>query len=249
MAPVRSAIGVCASVLLCYLGATAAVAASTAATTPTVAPPAQPTSASRFAGALEHPDRLKLIGDDKTLRWTNPGVDFHQFDRIFIERVGVKSDSYSAPIDPKDSKALTDYLRQSLVKALSAPYRVVETTGNGVLRVRITIVDVVATKPETDAEPSTPNATAPSVISAPIGGGAPYLGHSVIAAQFIDGATNTLVAEYAEARFGRKYIIDPNRTALGPSYVESLSTWDYAKQAFDAWSQQFRKRLDELRNR
>src|SRR5438034_351683 len=114
MVPILSAIRACLGVLLCYVGATAAVAAPTAATTAAVAPPA-PMSASRFAGALEHPDRLRAVGDyNTTLRWTSPDVDFRQFDRIFIEPVGVRSESHSAPIDPKDSKALTDYLRQSL---------------------------------------------------------------------------------------------------------------------------------------
>jgi hypothetical protein len=161
----------------------------------------------------------------------------------------VRPDNQTAPLDAKNSKLVVDYLRQSLVKSLRPAYGVVETSGPGVLRVRITIIDVVATRLAPDvAEQTKPGATPPDAVSARVGGGAPYLGHSIITAQFIDDTQNALVAEYLETRIGRKYIFgDRNTAAPVANYVETFSTWDYAKKAFDAWSQQFRRRLDELR--
>ena len=100
MVSVLSAIGFCAGFLLCNPGATPAMAASTATTTPAASSAQESTPASRFAGALEHPDRLKPLDDFTTLRWTNPGVDYRKFSGILIERVGVKTDSHSPPIDP-----------------------------------------------------------------------------------------------------------------------------------------------------
>ena len=56
-------------------------------------------------------------------------------------------------------------------------------------------------------------------------------------------------------QFGRKYVLDANQgigsaaTKGVTGYVNSFSAWAYAKQAFDQWSQDFRKRLDELSGR
>src|SRR4051812_37991606 len=108
MVSVLCTIGAYASLLLWIPGVTPAMAASTAATTPAATPPQQAASASRFAGTLEHPDRLKPLDDFTTLRWTSPGVDYRKISSILVERVSVKTGSHSPPIDPKDSKALAE---------------------------------------------------------------------------------------------------------------------------------------------
>ena len=243
-------LALCINALVFVWTATASAAALNAETTSTVGVNGEASSSDRFAGALDFPTRLTGIGNDNTsLRWTDPTVDFRKYDKIRIDDIHVRPDRQTAPLDAKNSKLLVDYLRQSLVKSLRPAYEVVETSGPGVLRVRLTIIDVVATRPAPDvAEQTKPGATAPDAVSAPVGGGAPYLGHSVITAQFIDDTRHALVAEYLETRIGRKYVFG-NRNTAAPvtNYVETFSTWDYAKKAFDAWSQQFRRRLDELR--
>ncbi|MCG6860258.1 MAG: hypothetical protein LJE70_03100 [Chromatiaceae bacterium] len=64
-----------------------------------------------------------------------------------------------------------------------------------------------------------------------------------------------MVAEYAENEVGRKYVIDtsqgvPNAVTTGvDDYVDSFSTWAYARQAFDGWAAGFRKWLDGVHGR
>jgi hypothetical protein len=240
----------CINALVFVWAATASAAAPNAETTSTVVPDGKASSSDRLAGALDFPNRLKRIGDDFTsLRWTDPTVDFRKYDKIRIDDIRVQPDSHTPPLDAKNLKLLNDYFRQSLVRSLRPAYDVVETSGPGVLRLRITIIDVLATRPPPDgAEQAKPGATPPDAVSEPVGDGAPYLGHSLITVQFIDDTRHAVVAEYLETRIGRKYIFGKRSTA-GPvtNYVETFSTWDYAKKAFDGWSQQFRKRLDELR--
>jgi hypothetical protein len=216
-------------------------------------------SPARYAAALAYPDRMTPVGVDGTaLRWIDPSVDFAKYKNILIERIRVQLDAQSSTADPNELKALTDYFRESIVKSLKPPYAIVDKSGPDVLRVRITLVDLVATKPDVSVVVLlTPYATLPDLISGAAGGGpvgsAPYLGRTAIAAEFIDGATNRVVAEYAETRFGRKYVLDANQGASAAvsqgvtNYLDSYSKWAYAKQAFDAWSQQFRQRFDQIR--
>src|SRR4051794_14481316 len=209
-------------------------------------------SPARYAGALAYPDRLTPVGGDSTaMRWIDPAVDLRKFNKILIERIRVQLDGQSSPVDPNDLKAMTDYFYDSLAKALQPPYTLVDRSGPDVLRVRITIVDLVATKPDMSVVVLlTPYATLPDLMSSAAtgrpAGSPPYLGQTAIAAEFVDGGTNHVVAEYAETRFGRKYVLDTNQgTSAAMSkgvsnYLDAYSTWAYAKQAFDAWSQQFR---------
>jgi Protein of unknown function (DUF3313) len=218
-----------------------------------------PTS-NRYAKALAYPDRLQPTGDDGAMRWRDPAVDFRKYDRILIERIRVDLDSESSSVDPNQLKALVDYFHQAVVKAIDPPYRIVERPGRGVLRVRVTLVDLVATKPAVSvAVLLTPYATLPDLISGAAGGGpagsAPYLGRSAIAVEFIDGETNAVVAEYADLRFGRKYVLNTSQgttqaiTGAATNYLDAYSTWAYAKQAFDQWAAQFRTRLDQINGR
>jgi hypothetical protein len=254
MNPDRVVINAAASLCLALI---AAGCASGPSSTPTQA--ATPTA--RYASALAYPDRLRPVADDSTAyRWIDPAANMRKFDKLLIERIRVQLDSDSTSVDANDLKTLTDYFHQSLVKAVDPPYPVVNRTRPGVLRVRITIVDLVSTKPEMSVVVLlTPYATLPDLMSgAATGGGAgsaPYLGRTAIAAQFIDGETNTVVAEYAETSFGRKYVLDTSKgtaaaiTTGAKNYLDAYSTWAYAKQAFDQWSARFRTRLDQLSGR
>jgi hypothetical protein len=144
-------------------------------------------ASNRYAKALAYPDRLQPTGDDGAMRWKDPAVDFRKYDRILIERIRVDLDADSSSVDPNELKALVDYFHQTVVKAIDPPYRIVDRPGRGVLRVRVTLVDLVATKPAVSvAVLLTPYATLPDLISGTTGGGpagsAPYLGQW--AAQF-----------------------------------------------------------------
>ena len=214
-----------------------------------------------YASALSYPERLKATEDASgAMRWKDQTVDFRKYDKILIEQIRVQLASDSSSINPDDLKILTDYFHQSLIQSLDPPYAIVSDAGRGVLRVRITLVDLVATKPEISvivlvAPFGTAADLAMGAASGRPGDSAPYLGKTAIAVEFIDGETNTVVGAYAETRFGRKYVLDARQNLSAgvsegaESYLDAYSTWAYAKQAFDGWSQQFRVRLDQINGR
>ncbi|MBK6804966.1 MAG: DUF3313 domain-containing protein [Betaproteobacteria bacterium] len=165
---------------------------------------------------LTYPDRLEPVGTEGARRWTDPAVDFRLYDRILIEGIRVRLDADSPAVDAATLKSLTDYFHQGLVKALQPPYAIVDKVGAGVLRMRITLVDLVATKPEMSVVVLvTPYATIPDLASATASGrppgSPPYLGRTGIAAEFIDGATDQVVAQYVDVQFRRKYVLDANQ--------------------------------------
>ena len=218
---------------------------------------------STYAAFLTHPDRLQPVpGDDGAYRWVDPAANLGRYDKVLLERIQVQlaSDADYKAIDPAELKTLVDYFQQAIVKALGNAYPVVNRPGPGVLRVRITIVDLVPTKPEMSVVALVvPYATVADVASGAAAGGpvgsAPYLGRTGIAAQFIDSQTSRVIAEYADTRVGRKYVVDTskgvgNAISTGFSdYAKAYSTWAYAQQAFDGWAQQFRARLDQAHGR
>lgn len=230
-------------------------------TSPDLSEQAPPPAA--YAGFLAHPDRLQPVPSESgAYRWIDSDAKLAQYNQILLERIQVQlaSDAEYKAIDPTELKMLTDYFHQAIVKALGDTYSVVNRVGPGVLRVKITIVDLVPTKPEMSVVALVvPYATVADVTSGAAAGGpagsAPYLGRTGIAAQFIDGQTSWVIAEYADTQVGRKYVVDTAKgvgsaITIGFSdYAKAYSTWAYAQQAFDGWAQQFRARLDQAHGR
>lgn len=230
-------------------------------TSPDLSEQAPPPAA--YAGFLAHPDRLQPVPSESgAYRWIDSDAKLAQYNQILLERIQVQlaSDAEYKAIDPTELKMLTDYFHQAIVKALGDTYSVVNRVGPGVLRVKITIVDLVPTKPEMSVVALVvPYATVADVTSGAAAGGpagsAPYLGRTGIAVQFIDSQTSRVIAEYADTQVGRKYVVDTAKgvgsaITIGFSdYAKAYSTWAYAQQAFDGWAQQFRARLDQAHGR
>jgi hypothetical protein len=230
------------------------------ATNPDMSEQATPAA---YAGFLSDPGRLQPVpGDSGAYQWADSATTLARYNKILLERIQVQladNADYKA-VDPAQLKALTDYFHQAIVTALGSAYPVVNQPGRGVLRVRITIVNLVPTKPEMSVVTAVvPFAAIPDLASGAASGGpmgsAPYLGRTGIAVQFIDSETSRVVAEYADTRVGRKYVVDTsqgvgNAVTTGVSdYAKSFSTWAYAQQAFDGWAQKFRARLDQVHGR
>ena len=217
-------------------------------------------TAPRYAAALAHPERLEAIADrNGAVRWKDEACDFRKYDKVLIEQIRVQPAADSPSINPNDLKILADYFHDALVRSFAPPYAIVKDAGPGVLRMRITLVDLVATHPEISvivlAAPfGTAADLAANAASGRPAGSEPYLGKTTIAVQFIDGETSAVVAEYAETRFGRKYVLraDGGRSAgeeAAKNYVNAFSSWAYARQAFDGWSQEFRAWVGQVDGR
>jgi len=212
-------------------------------------------------GFLSNYELLKPIdGDDGAQAWCRQDVDWKKYDKVLIERmqVFIKADSENKGIDPTDLKMLTDYFYQALVKEIEPTAQIVDKAGPDVIGLRIAIVNLVPTKYALSiAGTLTPYAFVVEAASGPASGrpagSTPYLGETGIEIQFLDGGSGQVLAEFTDNRFGKKYDLDMSKSASGTAkqwvngYVDSFTTWSYAKQAFDQWAGLFKQRFDELR--
>jgi hypothetical protein len=214
----------------------------------------------RRVGILTDYSRLAAMpGGGGMLCWRAQGVDWKAYDKIMLERIQVFLDpaSDARPIDPTDLKMLIDYFHDAVVRDLSPRMQFVKQTGPGVLRVRFALTSLVPT----NTVASLAGTAAPYGFVAEIGSGAatgrpvgstPYLGRTGMEVQFRDGASGRIVAECADTEIGLKYAADLNQGASGAAeawvngYVDSFTSWSYAKDAFDKWAAAFAQRLREL---
>jgi hypothetical protein len=213
------------------------------------------------SGFLSNYEMLKPIeGGDGAKAWRNQDVDWKKYDKVLIERmqVFIKEDSENKGIDPTDLKMLTDYFYQALVKELEPTAQIVDTAGPDVMGLRIAIVNLVPTKYALSiAGTLTPYAFVAEAASGPASGrpagSTPYLGETGIEVQIVDGGSGQVLAEFADNRFGKKYDLDTTKSVSGAAkqwangYMDSFTTWSYAKQAFDKWAELLKIRFNELR--
>jgi len=208
----------------------------------------------KHTGFLSNYDLLKPIeGSDGAQAWREENVDWKQYNKVLIERmqVFVKEGSEHKGIDPTDLKMLLDYFYEALVKEIKPTAEIVDKAGPGVIGVRIAIVDLVPTKYGLSIVGTlTPYAFVAEAASGPASGrpagSTPYLGETGIEVQFLDGGSGKLLGEFADKRFGKKYDVGGVKQYVS-GYVDSFTTWNYAKQSFDRWAEIFRQRFDELR--
>jgi hypothetical protein len=189
--------------------------------------------------------------------WIAPNVSLAKYNKVLLDRILVRLDDsaeYKA-VDPVAMAALVDYFRQSIAKALGTTYPLVDNPGPDVLRVRITLVDIV---PNNVAVTGTMTVVAGPILTVMVSemtgepkGAAPYMGRTGVAAQFIDSLTGQVIAEYADTQFGQQYVLDTSKGAsdLANANVQGteagFSTWKYVQQAFDLWAKNLRARLDQ----
>jgi hypothetical protein len=192
--------------------------------------------------------------------WLSTGVDWKKYNMVLIERIQVflKQEGKRKPVDPTDLKILVDYFYEALVKELKPTVEIVEKEGPGVLRFRIAIVDLVPTVAYRSAiGTATPYGFVAEYASGPAtgrpAGATPYLGLTGIEAQFIDSGSGAVMAEFSDLRIGRKYGADLAKSVpdfaqkWATGYLDSFTSWGYAKEAFKMWAGLFRERFDELR--
>ncbi len=212
-------------------------------------------------GFLSDPARLKAnSASGGLLCWRKPGVDWKRYDKIMIERIKVyiTPASNPAPIDPSDLKTLIDYFHADLVRNLTPTVPVVDVAGPGVLRVRLALTSLVPTNTlKSLAGTAVPYGFVAEMSSGAASGrpagSTPYMGQTGLEAQFLDGASGTVVGECADTEIGLKYAADLNKGATTAAqawvdgYASSFESWSYARDAFDKWSALFATRFAELR--
>jgi hypothetical protein len=257
--------GVCAAALATMLSGCAAPGGSTSSaaagggTPGTIASEATGANVRRVGFLTDYARLAPMPGGGGMLCWREAGVAWKQYDKVMVERIQVYlKQGSSQPVDPTDLKMLIDYFHGDLVKAVKGEVQVATAAGPGVLRVRIALTDLVPT----NQMASLAGTAVPYGFVAEIGSGAadgkpagstPYLGQTGMEVQFRDGGTGKVLGECADTEIGLKYAADLNRGASGAAetwvngYLDSFTSWNYAKQAFDKWSAAFAARFAELR--
>ena len=218
------------------------------------------------SGFLSDYARLKPVAAlDGIECWRDTALNPKQFDKVLVSRIVVslvppkgQKEGEVKTIDPNDLKTLTDYFHGALVKALKPQMQVVDKAGPGVVVIRVALTDLVPTT-VTDSLAGTliPYGFVAEAASGPASGrpagSTPYLGETGIEMQFLDGASNVVLGECADAQIGRKYAADIDAGAAAATntwikgYMSSFQSWSYARDAFDKWSLQIADRLAVLR--
>jgi len=221
-----------------------------------------PAMLAAYRATLSNPEALQPAPNQPgAYRWLAPNANLGRYDKVLFDRIAVRLDDKAEykSVDPVALAQLVEYFRQALVKALTPQYPVVDQAGPGVLRVRITIVDVVPNDVAVSmGVTAIAGPVATMLISEATGepkGAAPYLGRTGITVAVIDSQTNRVIGEYADTRFGQQYVLDLNKGVTGmveanaTSFYSSMSKWSYVDQAFDGWAKLFRQRLDQAHGR
>ena len=198
-------------------------------------------------------------GSDGARCWKQPDVAWKAYDKVLITRMEVTLKAgKSKRIDPSDMKMMLDYFHRSLVNALRPTMQVVDKSGPGVLVMRIALTDLVPTNvAESVVGTAVPYGFAAEVASGAAtglpAGATPYLGETGVEVQFRDGPSGKVIAECEDTEVGRKYASDLNAGAAGAAqawvggYLNSFSSWSYAKDAFDKWAALTAQRVAALR--
>ncbi len=215
------------------------------------------TSLDQYRGALSQPQQLQAVpGQPGAYRWLAPDANVGAYRKVELDRIRVRlaDNAEYKSIDPGTLSELVDYFTQAIQKALGTRYPVVDKPGPDVLRVRITLVDIVPNDVDVTGAMTVlggPIATAMvSKVSGEPAGAAPYMGRTGVAAEFVDSATGRLIGEYADTQFGQQYVLDANKGVAGfmsanaKGTEDSLSKWAYVHDALDKWAAQFRSWLD-----
>jgi hypothetical protein len=179
---------------------------------------------------------LQSVPGSPSMRaWSSrPGVlgDYHAF---LFEPVVVSLGK--APTDNQASaeelKSLSEHLRLAFTDELTrGGYTIVTEPGDGVLRVRAALTELVPIDPAKNV--------AAKAVGTVIGVGlflpTVDIGQAAIEVDMRDCMTNARVAAFADRKAGRAYF----------SGLSAYRRWGDVESAFGAWAKEFRGRLDQV---
>jgi hypothetical protein len=178
-------------------------------------------------------------GHPSTRSWSSrPGVlaDYRSF--LFepvVVSLGKAAPEYESSAE--EVKILGEHLRTAFTDELTrGGYTVVDKPGDGVLRVRAAITELVPVHPSKNL-----GAKAIGSFLGPGGILLPTIdiGQAAIEVDMRDSNTNARVAAFADRKMGRKYL----------GGLNSYRRWGDVESAFQAWAREFRAQLDLVQKR
>lgn len=133
----------------------------------------------------------------------------------------------------KELKNLGVHVRDAFIGELTrGGYAIVDAPGDGVLRVRAALTELVLVDPIVNAAVKVVGLVLPGGMFLPT----VDIGRAAIEVDMRDSLTNARVAAFADRKAGRAYL-----NGLRPYH-----RWGDVEAAFAAWASEFRVRLDEI---
>ena len=178
-------------------------------------------------------------GNEAQMVYIKPKVSWAHYDKMIIDPIT----AYAIPGNPlaklpKDQlNALVNYLYADLREQLGKDYKIVNTAGPGVLRLRVALTEAEGGAPIRSVLSSVvPVGLALSVLKTAATGKGIGVGTARVEAELLDAQTHERLIAAVDAQSGNKR-----------DFFGSFSKWDDARDAFDFWSAKLKQRLAELR--
>jgi hypothetical protein len=159
------------------------------------------------------------------LVYLNPSANFKSYNKILIDHVVIyfNKDSKNKGVDPGELARLSEYFHKSLVRELKYQYTIVEQPGEGVLRIRTAITDVVPGKPVANTLSSIiPIGVAINIIKKSTTDTSLAVGQASIEMELLDSLTGERMAAAIDRREGGKQVVS--------------GKWSAIEEAFDNWA-------------
>jgi hypothetical protein len=179
---------------------------------------------------------LQSVPGSPSMRaWSSrPGIlaDYHAFlfepVAIFLGKAATDNQASADEL-----KNLSEHLRVAFTEELTrGGYSIVDKPGEGVLRVRAALTELVPVDPAKNV--------AAKAVGSVIGVGlflpTVDIGQAAIEVDMRDSNTNARVAAFADRKAGRAYF----------SGLSAYRRWGDVESAFGAWAREFRARLDQV---
>lgn len=196
------------------------------------------------AGFAEDKKYSGFLGDSYSLlqpgpkdgakeRYLKPGVDLGKYKRLMIDSVifYFADDSQYKGIDPAEMKELADQFNQAILNAVMDKYPVTSEPGPDVLRLKIAITNIKASKPGVSGITSiVPVGLALSTVKKGATGSWSGSGATAVELMALDSTTNDIIA----------LAVDDRKAG----FTERFSKWGSAKEAFEYWAKRIRAVLD-----
>ncbi len=166
------------------------------------------------------------------------GVDFNVYNKIMMDHVVFyfSDESRYKGIHPEELKELSDVFHNAIVEALDNAYPLVDKPGPDVMRLRIAVTEVVASKPGMGAISTVmPIGLVLSTIKKGVTGTHTGVGQASIEVEILDSMTNERIAAAIDTRPGGK--------------IEGFTKWGAVKGAFEFWAKRLKLWLDETHGR
>jgi len=133
-----------------------------------------------------------------TMQYIAAGVDLTRFTAFIIDPVEIYSgaDAQFGNVSVPDQQAMAKFMHDEFVRVLGTRYKIVNSPGPNVLRIRLTLAGIDVTVPAAAAVTRVlPVGLVVNSVSAATGQSGTFLGSVAYAADFYDSETNVLVAK------------------------------------------------------